>query len=134
MIGTIFTNFEWFAAYYGVAFIMFCAGVALYSAITPTHEFRLLREGNVAGSIALAGVSIGMAIVLASVISHSNSLLVLVLWGGVSIVTQLIAFFVFRLVCPRVVCMIDEGKVGPAISLASINISSALIVAACVTS
>ena len=69
----------------------------IYTRITPHKEFELIREGNTAAAVALAGAVIGFALPVASVISHSVSLLDFVVWAVIAAVVQLLAFLAVSL-------------------------------------
>jgi putative membrane protein len=68
-----------------------------YFWITPQREMALIREGNLAAAISLAGAAIGFVQPLASAIAHSVNLLDLALWGAVAWAVQLLTHFVLRL-------------------------------------
>ncbi|MBR0669909.1 DUF350 domain-containing protein [Neoroseomonas soli] len=79
----------------------FIAGIALvwlgawiYCRITPQDEVGLIRQGNTAAAIALAGAVIGLAIPVGASVSNSANLLDAAVWGVVALLAQLICFFV----------------------------------------
>jgi len=86
-----------FVAYLGLGILYFVAFVVTYIWITPQREMALIREGNLAAAISLAGAMIGFVQPLASAIAHSVSLADLALWGAVAWAVQLLTHLVLRL-------------------------------------
>ena len=67
-------GFPVFLAHAGVTVAILFAAVALYVLLTPHKEITLIREGNTAAAISLAGVLVGLAIPLAASLSfRANS-------------------------------------------------------------
>jgi len=67
-------------------------GMACYMALTPFNEWRLVREGNVAAGIVVAGTLVALALPLAATLASSGVVLDIVLWGLVALVIQLATF------------------------------------------
>ena len=88
-------GFPVFLAHAGVTVAILFAAVALYVLLTPHKEITLIREGNTAAAISLAGVLVGLAIPLAASLKASTNVIEIGLWGAVTVVVQLL---VFRLV------------------------------------
>lgn len=105
----------------------------IYTRITPHKEFELIREGNTAASVALAGAVIGFALPVSSVIAHSVSLLDFVVWAVIAAVVQLLAFLAVSLVLRGLPGRIQKGEMAAGIYVAAIAISVGLLNAACMT-
>jgi putative membrane protein len=86
-----------FVAYLALGTFYFVAFIVTYIWITPQREMALIREGNLAAAISLAGAAIGFVQPLASAIAHSVNLLDLALWGAVAWAVQLLTHFILRL-------------------------------------
>lgn len=56
------------------AAIVYAAGIAAYLRLTPYHELDLVRGGNVAAAITLAGAIIGLAIPIGMTLATSVNL------------------------------------------------------------
>ena len=119
-------------------FLYFLASLALmavfsviYLYVTPHREIALIREGNCAAAISLAGTVMGFALPLASLIAHSSSLRTVSLWGCIILLIQLAAYFVTRAVIPTLSDDITTGKTSVAVFAALISLSIGLINAAC---
>lgn len=88
------STLPYFMAYFGSAILLAGGFLAAYVAITPHKEFALIREGNTAAAFQLVGTFIGWTIPMAVVIGFSHHLMDMMIWGVVSLVTQLLIFFV----------------------------------------
>ncbi len=119
-----------FFLYFGVALAAEAAFIALYMAITPHHEWSLIKQGNVAASISLAGASIGFTLPLASAIIHSISLLDMAVWSGVALVVQVAAFWLVDLLIRGLSLRIEQGNVAAGITLAGASLVIGMINAA----
>lgn len=106
----------------------------IYQWITPYKERDLIRAGNSAAAIALAGALIGYVLPLASALSHTVSLLEFAAWAMLAGVIQIVAFTAVRMIALRdVKARIEAGEVSIGIYMAGISISVGLINAACMT-
>lgn len=106
----------------------------VYQFATPYHERTLIRQGNTAAAIALAGALIGYVLALASALSHTVSLYEFAAWATLAGVIQIVAFTLVRTVAiPDVKTRIENGEVAIGVYLAGISIAVGLINAACMT-
>ena len=119
--------------YFGIASLAIVIFVAIYVTLTPHHEFRLIRQGNTAAAIALGGVILGYTIPLAKAVSQSESILDMLLWAGVALVAQLLAYGVTRFILPQLSGHVDEGKTASGVFLASIAVAIGILNAAAMT-
>jgi putative membrane protein len=102
-------------------------GVALYMAITPFHEMRLIREGNAAAGIVLGASLVALAIPLAATLATSQVTLDIVVWGIVALALQLVTFAVATLLLRGLREMIEAGNLGAAWMLAGLQLAVALL-------
>lgn len=106
----------------------------LYQFVTPYRERALIREGNTAAAITLAGALIGYVLPLASALSHTVSLPEFAAWAALAGVIQIVAFVLVRMIAlPDVKARIEAGEVSVAVYLAGISIAVGLLNAACMT-
>ena len=119
-------------AHSGTAFLILIIGVRLYMMATPHDELALIRAGNTAAAVSLGGAIIGFALPIAFVLASSVSILDIVLWGIVTLVLQLVAFFVVDRVMKNISARIEGGDMASAILLLSVKITTAAINAAAV--
>lgn len=127
------TGFPTTLAHLGVTLALLAAGAVLYAVFTPWKEITLIREGNAAAAVAFSGVLLGLAIPLAVSLSVSTSLKDIVLWGGATVVLQLLAFRIVDLVLTGLPQRIREGEVAAAVLLVGAKLSTAVILAAALT-
>ena len=109
---------------------LFIVGLALYVWVTPYREVKLIRAGNVAAAITLSGQMLALAIPLGAMLAHSVNLPDVLLWGGVTLVLQLIAFGVVALIVRDLPAAIERGDIAPALMLATAQIVAGLFNAA----
>lgn len=133
-----FTGFQEGATAFLLAFVV--AGLFtiafkyIYQWVTPYNEKTLIRAGNNAAAIALAGALIGYALPLASALSHTVSVPELAAWATLAGIIQIAAFTGVRLVAlPDVKARIESGETSIGVYLAGISITVGLLNAACMT-
>lgn len=124
-----------YLAYFGVSAFLMAVGLLIFIFTTKTREFALIGQGNKSAGIVVAGRTIGLAIILFSAIANSISLLDLVLWAGIGIVTQVIANFLAEVLTPtfNIAEALEKDNQAVAISLFGMFISIGLIIAGCLT-
>ena len=123
----------YFAVFFGTSLVLLTICLALYVAITPYPEVRLIREGNAAAAASLGGAIIGFALPLASVVVNSVSLLDMLLWSAVALLVQLVAFAGVRLMVPAIGRHVSEGQVSSGIFLGAVAIALGILNAASMT-
>jgi putative membrane protein len=127
------TGFPAFIVHLLAAFIMLALFLTIYIRITPYQEIRLIREGNIAVAISLSGAIIGFTVPLAKAVAQSGSLLDMLMWGGIALIVQLLAYIVVRLLMPGIVKDIPEGKIAQGTCLGVLSLSTGMLNAACMT-
>ena len=120
-------------AYFGIAIVATVLFVAIYVTVTPHREFSLIRQGNTAAAISLGGAILGYTIPLAKAVSQSESMGDMLLWSGVALVAQLIAYGATRLILPTLSSDVNDGKAASGIFLAAVSVSIGLLNAAAMT-
>ncbi|MGE0717743.1 MAG: DUF350 domain-containing protein [Alphaproteobacteria bacterium] len=122
-----------FLAYFGTAVVLTAVFLLVYTLVTPHREWSLIRAGNTAAAISLAGASVGFAIPFASVIVQSLNLLDMAIWAGVVLVVQIAAYLVARVLMPGLSGRIEAGDTAHATILAGIALTAGILNAACMT-
>jgi len=102
-------------------------GIACYMLLTPFSERRMVRQGNVAAGIVVAGTLVALAIPLAATLASSALTLDILLWGVVALAIQLATFEVATLMIRGLRVMIEDGNVAAALVLIGIQIAVALL-------
>lgn len=105
------------------------AFVCLYEKFTPYREFDLIRENNVAAAIVLGGAMLVFTFPLLSSIYFTQSIPEMALWAGITGIVQFSVFTVKR----KWAKLVEEGKVAPAIFVASSSVCVGLVNAVCIS-
>jgi len=105
-------------------------GVAIYVTAAPFRELKLIRQGNIAAAIVLAGQTLALAIPLAVMMAQSANVPDIILWGVVAIIVQFIAVVAANLSIPNLRAAIGRGEIGPALVLVTAQLAAALLNAA----
>lgn len=114
----------------GTAGILLLLASTIYILLTPWKELALVRGGNGAAGLALAGAIAGLAIPIASCLASSLTLLDLLLWGSVALLLQLLTYRIIDMVLRDIPNRIQNDEAGAAIVLIAAKISVAMILAA----
>ncbi len=133
MITASLSGLAWFLAYLGTSLALTVIYVVIYIWVTPHPEIRLIRENNVAASLAFGGSLLGFSLPLANTISSSISLLDSVVWGAIAIVVQVAVYYLVRLPMPGISERISRGEVASGVWLGAASLAGGLINAACMT-
>ncbi|HZU88558.1 MAG TPA: DUF350 domain-containing protein, partial [Stellaceae bacterium] len=96
-------------------------------AVTPFREIRLIRAGNTAAGVVLAGTLVALAIPLATTLATSLVILDILLWGLVALVIQLLTFVIAAFLIRGLRGMIEAGNIAAAWLLVGIQLSVALL-------
>lgn len=121
--------------YFGLSAVLMALGIVIFVFTTKTKEFKLIGQGNTAAGIVIASRTIGLAIILYSAIANSISPLDLAIWGGIGIVTQVIANFLAEVLTPsfNIEEALEKENVAVAIALSGMFVSIGLVIAGCMT-
>ena len=126
-------GFPAFVIYLAAALALLAIFLFIYIRITPYREMELIRTGNLAAAISLSGAMIGFIIPLTKAIAQSGSLLDMLLWAGIALVVQLLAYAVVRMIIPGIAKDIPEGKVAQGVFLGALSLATGLLNSACMT-
>lgn len=144
-MGVSINNLVNFLVYLLVTIPLMMTGIFIFIKTTAYNEFTVMQKGGdvsnfchvdaaMAVSYDLGGKIIGLAMVIASAIFHSVSILDLVIWAMIGIVFEVFIFCLFRLVAPiKVTEEIQKGNVAIGIFSAALSISSSLIMSALIS-
>ncbi|WP_193184106.1 DUF350 domain-containing protein [Nisaea sediminum] len=132
VLSSLLAGFPYFAAHFGAAVAMLFVGAMIYVRITAHDEMALIRQGNVAAALSLAGAIVGLALPLAFCLAGSVSILDIVIWGSVTLIIQILAFRLVDLAVKNLSERIEQGEIGPAVLLVSVKLSVASLNAAAI--
>jgi len=109
---------------------MLVVASAVYILLTPWKELALVRGGNGAAGLALAGAILGLALPLATCLAASTEIFDLVIWGVVALLMQLIAYRVVDMLLSGIPARIENDEAGAAIVLIAAKLAAALLLSA----
>ena len=132
-IQSFLSGIPFLLTHFGVTIVMLVVGVFIYIKITSHDEMALIREGNNAAAVSLSGAILGLAIPLAFCMANSVNVYDIVIWGLVTLVIQLVTFWIIDLWLRDLSRKIEDGQVGTAILLASVKLAVASINAAAIS-
>ena len=132
VLSSLFAGFPILLAHFAITVAMLALGVAIYHFITPYHELRLIRAGNVAAATSSGGAIVGLALPLAVCMATSVSFWDIIVWGVIALLIQLLAYRVGDLLVKDLSKRIENGEMGAAILIVSIKLAIALINAAAI--
>lgn len=122
-----------FLLYFGLGLALLVLFLAVYLAITPFDELKLIREGNAAAAISLAGAIIGFVLPLSRAVTQSVSPLDLLVWGVIALIVQVVVFFLVGKLMPRFAEAVRGGRVAGASFLAALAVAVGMLNAAAMT-
>jgi len=114
----------------GTAGILLLVASTIYILLTPWKELALVRGGNGAAGLALAGAITGLAVPIASCLASSLTLVDLVLWGSVALLLQLLTYRIIDMILRDIPTRIQNDEAGAAIVLIAAKLSVAMLLAA----
>ena len=124
------TGFPTTLLHAGVTLLILVLGAGIYILLTPHKEIRLIREGNAAAAVSLAGVMVGLSIPLAVSLNASTSMVEIGLWGVATIAVQLLAFRLVDMVLHGLPKRIADDEMAAAALLVGAKLATAIILAA----
>lgn len=122
-----------FMVHSGLSLLILIVGAYIYTKVTRHDEIQLIRDGNVAASLSFGGAIIGLALPLAFTLSASVSVWDIVLWGGIALMLQIIAFRLADLFLKGLSKRIEAGEMGAAVMVVSVKLSTAFINSAAIS-
>ncbi|MFP7285370.1 DUF350 domain-containing protein [Shouchella clausii] len=93
---------EWVqtVANYSVTILMLVVFLAVFETVTRYNNWEEIKRGNVAVAMATGGKIVGTANIFAATIQHSDSLLVMLMWGIFGFALLLFSYFIFEFLTP----------------------------------
>lgn len=132
MFDPVINSLPAFAGFFATAVGLLAVFAALYMLVTPYSELKLIREGNAAAAISLAGALLGYALPIAVAVIVSHDIAVMIGWGGVACLVQLLVYIAARLALPQINLAIPQGKLASGIFLAALSVVAGILNAGCI--
>lgn len=102
---------------------IYLVGITVYMWLTPYHELKLVRQGNMAAAITLVGAIIGLALPLAATLEHSVSVADILIWGVVATLLQAMTFGFVGLVMRDMAQRVEAGDQAVALVVAAAQLA-----------
>ncbi len=131
--GASLDGLPWFLAYMATALVLTLFYVVIYMWVTPHPEIRLIRENNMAASLAFAGSLVGFCLPLGSAIANSVALVDCAAWGVIALIVQIAIFYVVRLPIPKISERIEKGETASGLWLGAASLAGGILNAASMT-
>jgi len=116
-----------YVTYAGSLALLLAVSVAIYFWITPFKEIRLIREGNNAAAISVAGVLVGFALPLHAVASSAGTFYDMLIWSVTVLIGQLVALFVAWRLVGNLRTGIEQDRVAYGILLGGLALAVGLV-------
>ena len=133
-LGNALSELPWFLAFMATAMALTLFYVVIYMWVTPHDEIKLIRENNMAASLAFAGSLVGFCLPLASAIANSGALVDVAVWGVVALLVQVAVFYLVCLPIPKISERIEKGEMASGLWLGATSLTGGLLNAASMTS
>jgi putative membrane protein len=130
---TLKSGFPYFLSHFLLTLAILCLGIVIYNLVTRHDEVSLIKEGNVASAISFSGAWIGIAMPLAFCMASSYGFYDIIIWGGVAVLVQILAFIVLDKFLKNLSARIEKGEVASAILVFAVKISIAIINSAAIS-
>lgn len=122
-----------FIAHLAVSLALLALFLAAFTAMTPQREVDLIRRGNAAAALGLAGAMVGYAIVLSRAVAVSGGIGEAVVWGVIGLAIQLGGQYALNLLIPRIGAEIEGGSLTAGVMTAATAVTLGLVNAASMT-
>ena len=122
-----------FSKYFFIAAILIGIYMLIYIIITPHAEIKLIRDNNSSAAVAFSGSLMGFSLPIAIIIAHSSTLMSCLVWGIIALFTQIVVFFIARLLISGMSEKIENGELASGIWLGMASLTGGIINAACMT-
>jgi putative membrane protein len=122
--------------YFVISVVIVLAGLFVFENLTRKYkDLEEVKNGNVAVSLSIIGKIIGICIILAFAIYHSNVIWETIIWGVFGVVLQMIAYFLFDFFTRNFSVEEQLSKNNIAVGLMSMGVSIglALVIGASIT-
>ena len=126
----IATGLQSFILYFGTAVGLVALYLVVYSVATKHDELGLIRQNVLSAALALSLSLIGFALPLSSAVVRAQSVLDPIVWGIVAIAVQILAYWLVRVLVPRLSERIAAGEMSAALLLGAASLAAGIINAA----
>jgi putative membrane protein len=122
-----------FLAYFAGSLVLLGIFLWLHEKLLPGREWQLIREGNPAAALSVAGAAGGFALPLASAIVHSAGFADMLVWALISGAAQFGCFASMRFLRRDVAGALARGDMAEATIIAAFSLIAGVLNAACLS-
>ncbi|WKE66289.1 DUF350 domain-containing protein [Gallaecimonas kandeliae] len=122
-----------FAGYFALAIGLLWLFCLIYTWVTPHDELALIRQNNIAASLAFGGALLGFALPMASAVANSMNWLDAAAWGLVALLVQLLTFKALQWLLGELSARITRDEMAPGLFVGLASVAVGLLNAACMT-
>ncbi|SIS51841.1 DUF350 domain-containing protein [Salimicrobium flavidum] len=122
--------------YFLIAVVVVLIGLFIFEVMTQKYkDWEEVSAGNQAVAMSIAGKIIGICIVLSFAIYHSFTILDTLIWGGVGVALQMVAYLLFELFTRRfsVEQKLKDNNTAIGIISVGVSIGLAFVIGASIT-
>ncbi|SDX59076.1 MULTISPECIES: DUF350 domain-containing protein [Salimicrobium] len=122
--------------YFLIAVAVVLAGLAIFEVLTKKYkDWDEVSAGNQAVAMSISGKIIGICIVLSFAIYHSFTVVDTLIWGGVGVLLQMVAYLLFELLTRKfsVEDKLKENNTAVGIISMGVSIGLAFVIGASIT-
>jgi len=117
----------------GTAAILVMVFFIVYTRITPFDEVLLIRQGNSAAALSLAGALLGFAATIASTLVHTADYIAFAGWAFGALVVQLLVYAVATRLLHMARDQIEADNRAFGLLLGSISLAIGIVNAGCIS-
>lgn len=115
-------------------FVLVAAFFGIYTKIiTPFDEISLIRHGNIAAALSLAGALLGFCLTLWSSILHNDSFFMFLAWGAGAMAVQAVCYAVITRSLPEMNRAIEDNNAAMGALMGTASLVIGIINAACIS-
>jgi putative membrane protein len=114
-------------------FVLLAVFFWIYTKTTPFAEMALIRQGNMAAALSLAGATIGFCLTLAASILLSSGFFMFLVWGIGAMTMQVVTYAVVTRLLPQMNTAITENNVAMGTLMGTASLTVGIINAACLS-
>jgi len=105
----------------------------VYTKITPFQEIAMIRLGNVAAALSLAGALVGFCLTLAASILINSTFVMFLVWGVGAMTVQLVTYAIVTRLLPEMNTAISENNTAMGALMGTTSLVVGVINAACLS-
>jgi putative membrane protein len=132
VLESFFAGFPILIGHFALTLAILAVGVAIYMWLTPYHELKLIKAGNTAAAVSLAGAVVGLALPLAFALAGSVNVFDILVWGVVTLIIQLAVYRFADFLLKGLPERIENDETGAAVLVVGVKLAVALLNAAAV--